>query len=33
MKDSKKILLSGKLSGTRTYTSELEQIENPDEIE
>lgn len=33
MKDSRKILLSGKLSGTRTYTSELEQIANPDEIE
>lgn len=33
MDDNKKILLSGKLSGTRTFTSELEKIENPDEIE
>ena len=33
MEETKKILLSGKLSGTRTFSSELEQIENPDNIE
>jgi len=33
MSDNKKILLSGKLAGTRTFSSELEQIEKPDEIE
>lgn len=33
MEDNKKILLSGKLSGTRTFTSELEKISNPDNIE
>lgn len=33
MEENKKILLSGKLSGTRTKTSELEKIENPDNIE
>lgn len=33
MEENKKILLSGRLSGTRTFSSELEQIETPDEIE
>lgn len=33
MEENKKALLSGKLSGTRTFSSELAQIENPDEIE
>lgn len=33
MEDNKKILLSGKLSGTRTFSSELEKIESPDSIE
>lgn len=33
MKENKKILLSGKLTGTRTFSSELEQIQNPDNIE
>lgn len=33
MEDNKKILLSGKLSGTRTFTTELEKIENPDDVE
>ncbi|MBO5143448.1 MAG: hypothetical protein J6C46_10770 [Clostridia bacterium] len=33
MEDNKKILLSGRLTGTRTFTSELEQLENRDNIE
>jgi len=33
MEENKKILLSGRLSGTRTFTSELEKIEFPDAIE
>ena len=33
MDDNKKVLLSGKLSGTRTFASELEAIEIPDDIE
>lgn len=33
MEDNKKVLLSGKLSGTRTFESELANIENPDDIE
>ena len=33
MEENKKALLSGRLSGTRTFSSELAQIENPDEIE
>lgn len=33
MEENKKILLSGRLSGTRTFTSELEQLDNPDDIE
>ena len=33
MEENKKILLSGKLSGTRTFSSELEKIPNPDNIE
>lgn len=33
MEENKKALLSGKLSGTRTFSSELAQIENPDEVE
>ena len=33
MEENRKILLSGKLSGTRTFTSELEQINEPDDIE
>ena len=33
MEENKKILLSGKLSGTRTFSSELEKIPEPDEIE
>lgn len=33
MEENKKILLTGKLSGTRTFISELEKIECPDSIE
>lgn len=33
MEENKKILLTGKLSGTRTFISDLEKIEFPDSIE
>lgn len=33
MDENKKVLLSGKLSGTRTFATELEAIETPDDIE
>lgn len=33
MEENKKMLLSGRLSGTRTFASDLEQIKEPDDIE